>query len=322
MSRSHRILTAVIAAALALGTLTALGANASADAATSCTDADPAPVIEDISNIDAAPGARSRGMDVQSLSAMTDNRCARGGSYDCSLSTSCTNARFSLRRSSATTVAARRCAHTRTTEDDGQGLGPFTEPTTTRPTVYTVVLHWTIAYDDGPQPAMHNACAGAWDLTAVVTNTYEVDGQTRSRSSEPFTRTRAFFVRRESRVTADAGPARVRRRRHGDHPRAADPGELGHPPLGRLRGAAGEAPASPSRQHLLPHDPHAAHRPLRPAPHARPCDVGGQLLPMALRADDDRYLCGLGRRLRAHAALSPVRRCGSRSARRTRRARP
>lgn len=211
MSRSHRTFTAVIAAALALGSLTALGASTSADAATSCTDADPAPVIEDISNIDAAPGARSRGMDVQSLSAMTDNRCARGGSYDCSLSTSCTNARFSLRRSSATTVAARRCAHTRTTEDDGQGVGPETEPTTTRPTVYSAMLHWTIAYDDGPQPAMHNACAGAWDLTAVVTNTYEVDGQTRSRSSEPFTRTRAFFVRRESRVTADAGPEPVRR---------------------------------------------------------------------------------------------------------------
>ncbi len=208
MSRARRARATVTAVLLALTSLTALGATpGTADAAMTCTDADPAPVVLSFGSTDAAPTARGR--DLQHLHVDADNRCGSLGSYDCSSSGACTNARFRLRRSAATTVAARRCAHTRTTEDEGDGAGPFTE-VPNKPSVYSAFSRWTTTSDD-THPAMHNACAGAWDVTAVVTNTYQVDGQTRTRTSEPFTVRRAFFVRRASRLTADAGPEPVRR---------------------------------------------------------------------------------------------------------------
>jgi hypothetical protein len=147
---------------------------------------------------------------VQDVQLTMRNAC--GGSYEyqgCAFDPPrpCVGTDVTMRRTAdSSSPAARRCGRRLNAFDHARGDTP-------RPTMDADVFvadlaeQWEVHDDgDGLQPPITNACAGGWDVTAVVTNSW----QTGTSTSPRYTRTRAFSLRRWSHLTTDAGPEPVR----------------------------------------------------------------------------------------------------------------
>ena len=156
----------------------------------------------------------SRPFQRQAMHVTVRNACGGTSTYECDLNaptTSCTGVELRLRRSGTVGPQARACNHRRSTDDSGSGAGPVA---TSQPGVYDypMSVFWSLQYsDDNRQPAMTNACAGPWDVSATPTNTTKVNDTFTTTRGEPFTARAAFSLYRGSRLTTNASPEPVRR---------------------------------------------------------------------------------------------------------------
>ena len=205
-------LCALAAGVLLLGIWAGAPTSAgAADVVTGCTTADPPPQVLDVAATDVVVRRElARVPGFQDVQLTMRNAC--GGRYEyqgCAFDPPrpCVGTDVRMRRTAdASSPAARRCGRRLNAFDHAQGSTP-------RPTTETDVFvadlqeRWEVHDDgDGLQPPITNACAGAWDVTAVVANSWQ-DG---SSTSPPFTQPLAFSLLRWSHLTTDAGPEPVR----------------------------------------------------------------------------------------------------------------
>ena len=211
MQARSRGVGALLTGVLLVGSWVGPPTVAAAAAVTGCTAADPAPQVLDATatdvvvrrELDRVPG-------LQDVRVTMRDACGGGYEYQgCAFDPPrpCVGVDVTMRRTAdATSPAARGCGRRLNAFDNAQSSTPHP---TTEADVFVADLgeRWEVHDDgDGLQPLIKNACAGAWDVTAVVTNSWQ-DG---SSTSRPFTRTRAFSLRRWSNLTTDAAPEPVR----------------------------------------------------------------------------------------------------------------
>ncbi len=119
----------------------------------------------------------------------------------------CVGTDVTMRRTTdASSPAARRCGRRLNAFDPRAGQHPT--PTSEDDVFVADLTEQGEVHDDGDglQPPITNARAGGWDVTAVVTNSW----QNGTSTSPRYTRPRAFSLRRWSHVTTNAGPEPVR----------------------------------------------------------------------------------------------------------------
>jgi hypothetical protein len=174
-----------------------------------CTAADPAPLVLDVTANDLVMVVDDR---IQGLTVTLRSACGAGYTTwpeeTCDLPQPCLRVTVLARRTAAATSPAARSCHSAMRMDEEGVVGSAASPTSA-PDVFVAELRdwWTLDDDgDGFHGPIDNACAGAWDVTAAVTNQWR---DPRS-ASPPVVRARAFSLRRESRLTTNAGPEPVR----------------------------------------------------------------------------------------------------------------
>ena len=173
-----------------------------------CTGTDTTPpkilsaTVEDVTPGSKPPRAR---FDEQELAVHVDNPC---GNPDCSEfgpNPDCAAARADIRFTAKRTAGSGAgCLHNRYVD-------PTDNPQPDGTSIYTDPLFWTtndFNEEAAGSPQLFNKCAGAYDVTLVVSNNFVTPGI--GTYSEPFTQTRSFTVRRPSKLTANATPEPVR----------------------------------------------------------------------------------------------------------------
>ena len=182
---------------------------AEAAAVAECAAADPAPQALDVTADDVVMVVQDR---FQDISVSLRSTCGAGYTtwpYEsCALPQPCLRVIVGARRTAAATSYEARSCHSQIELDEEGLVGSAARPTS-EPDVYVAELRdlWTLDDDgDGFHGPIDNACAGAWDVTAAVTNEWREP----SSASPPVTRARAFSLRRWSHLSTNAGPEPVR----------------------------------------------------------------------------------------------------------------
>ena len=181
--------------------------DAEAASLAECTAADPPPQVLSVAADDTVI-ATDEG--TQNTSVTLRSPCGAGYTTGpgCAPPQPCLEITVTMRRTAAaTSPAARNCGRVMTEHDhDVRPARPTSEPG-----VFVAELGdqvpWSLTGDTSQSP-ITNACAGGWDLSAAVTNTWRNPGTT----SAPLTIIRAFSLRRAGAMWgthADPEPVRA-----------------------------------------------------------------------------------------------------------------